>query len=174
MTELKQIPQALKYEIDKEGYIQTIAKQSPMIPSPRGSRTVILEANDGIRKSFNVDDLVSSAFSIEAPPQAQEIIEEEMPPTEAVEKKEVVEKSAPATKPAKEKSEPAAIKPDAKKIMALKTFMSVKIWKLHQIRVPNSEISEIVGYPHSANVQTTIESYKKSEKLRNKADKVKV
>lgn len=155
MTEFKQIPQAVKYEMDKEGNVQTIAKQTPIIPHPRGSRTVMLYVNDVERKSFNVDELASEIFGINK-----------------VKANKVVSEESPAPKAVEEKKE--AVKPDAKKIMALDTFMSVKIWKLHQSGMSNSEICDIVKYPHISNVPSTIEKYKESKKLRDKADKIKV
>lgn len=155
MTEFKQIPQALKYEIDKEGSVQTIKKQTQIIPYPLGGRVVNLDTNDGKRKSFNVDELVSEIFDVKVKPQV------------------VVKEATPVSEPTKEK-ETVTIKPDAKKIMALKTFMSVKIWKLHKIGLSNSDICDIVKYPNSANVPSTIENYKKSQKLRDKSDKIKV
>ena len=125
---------------------------------------VILEANDGSRKSFNVDKLIADIFNAEASVPSQATAEETSAPIE-IEPEKVFIDGVPLLK---------IIASDSEKIMALDTFVSVKIWKLHQLGLSNDDICEIVKYPHSANVPTTIKNYKKSEKQRAKADKIKV
>lgn len=155
--DFKQIPFAPKYEIDREGSVRTVSKQVPILPYPLGGNEVRLEVEYGGRKLFSIDELVAEVFNakakVESPPRAAK--ELELPPR------------------ADDKNTKAE-KPDVKKIMALDTFMSVKMWKLHEAGLSNDEISETVKYPHSNNVPVTIAKYNKSKKLRDKANKLKI
>ena len=58
------------------------------------------------------------------------------------------------------------------KIMALNTFDSVKIWKLHNIGVSNEDITELVDALHVTVITKMLEQYNAKEKLRVRAEKV--
>lgn len=58
------------------------------------------------------------------------------------------------------------------KIMALNTFVSVKIWKLHHIGVSNEDIRELVDALHVTVISKTLAEYEKKENLRIRAEKV--
>lgn len=162
MSEFKTIPQAIKYEINKEGEIQTRDNKTPIIPSPRGSKTVKLFMDTKSRKEFNVDELVCEVFNAKIP-KAQ--------PKE----EEITLKGATGTM-GQCAGGPIGYSENEieKKIMSLDTFTSVKIWKLHKAGIKNDRIMELVGPKNQGNVVTTISNFKESGKLRDKADKVKI
>ena len=60
------------------------------------------------------------------------------------------------------------------KIMKLKCYESVKMWKLHQNGVSNADITILVNDPHDFVVVKTLEKYKKNKTLQERADNVKL
>ena len=193
-NEFRQIPQAPLHEIDKEGYIQTINKQSQIIPYPLGSNNVKLKMADGTRKPFLVSELVSEIFGtktvkVEIKNTNKEPVTLIMDDTDHVhepfEEKHSVPVKEKTPSVLQEKSERAkdttqmpssdkmtSSNTDVQKILALDTFDSVKIWKLHNIGISNEEITTLVKAPHISLVEKTLEKYQQKESLRIRAAKV--
>jgi len=190
-TEYIPIPNAPLYEINAEGGIRTIKKQSPILPYPLGSREVKLKINDTARQSFNMDELVSELFgkSGAKKPKIEEIQPEPVieVPTESVPESvpEPISEAPTETqaekkgkiKKEKKKDKKRVVSSDnpiIQKIMKLKCYESIKMWKLHQNGISNADITILVNDPHDFVVVKTIEKYANNQTLQERADKVKL
>lgn len=184
MNEFKQITKAPLYEMDEEGNVRTINKQGLIIPHPRGSRSVILNTDDG-RKSFSIDKLISETFGEENGNTAigmnslsQDTTGSHSGPFGVLSKEPEIEEKIVKEKKIKVKeSEERKVSNDnpmIEKIMALDCFESVKIWKLHEIGVSNADITILLNHAYDFVIVKTIDKYKDSQKLRDRSDKFKV
>jgi hypothetical protein len=167
MSEFKTILSASKYEINKDGDVQTIDKKTPIFPYPLGSKIVKLTINNGSRQSFTTEALIQEAFSgakisidVDNIPEARV-----MGGQAGVSGQCVVAANGASSSTSSEVEN---------KIMSLDTFTSVKMWKLHEAGIKEDRIKELVGPKNQANVSGTIKKFKKNETLRERADKIKI
>lgn len=83
----------------------------------------------------------------------------------AIKKKEKHEKE-------EKRSENIKPTPEINRINKLKCLLSIKIWKMHQLGFSDKDIRTFIGKPYII-VKLVTDRYKKSKKLRDRADQIK-